>query len=93
MFLVPLFREHEINSAHINLMPNGCNSSSDELKELLNLTKLDLEKDFDLLLLILFDNRIGNNIVRYKDTKVQRNILCGKAIINLDLQSVLALRK
>lgn len=71
----------------------GAYSSSDELKELLNLTKLDLEKDFDLLLLILFVNRIGNNIVRYKDTKVQRNILCGKAIIHLDLQSVFALRK
>lgn len=72
MFPVPVFREHEINPAHINLRLN-----------------LDLEKGFDLLLLILFDNHIGNNIVIYKD----RNILCGKAFIHLDLQSVFALRK
>ena len=89
MFPVPVFREHEINPAHTNLRLNGCNSSSDELKKLLNLTKLHLEKGFDLLLLILFDNHIGNNIVNYKD----RNILCGKAIIHLDLQSVFALNR
>ena len=60
MFLVPGFIEHEISAAHINLRQNGCNSSSDELNEFLNLTKLDLKKGFDLLLLILFDIYLSN---------------------------------